>query len=95
MTLTDDSFLSFVKDWIFAPLMALISWAWVHLNKRIDDVQNHANTEDNSIRIEVSRQRDVLAKIFDKLEEMRKEATQQHSALLTALYTGLAGKADK
>lgn len=54
------------------------------LGKRIDECNDEADT-----------QRSHIAKIFDKLEENNKESQKRHTELLTAIYTGLAGKVDK
>ena len=82
-------------------------WAlWAFLNKRIDKVaaDAKAHTDESmataraalhAVDMEVTRQRDVSAKIFDKLEDMSRESADRHERLLVALHTGLAGKADK
>ena len=98
-------------------LVAVITSLWAHLKSLIrkakEDSMQHANAlvAVQSHRLdaglaEIERQRDVSAKIFDKLEEMQRDAAyarekaarenaERHERILTALHTGLAGKADK
>lgn len=44
---------------------------------------------------EMDRQRDNIAKIFDKLDEHVRRSEARHVELLTALHEGLSRKADK
>lgn len=41
------------------------------------------------------RNSDHIAKLFDKLEQHGQRSEDRHRELMTALHTGLAGKADK
>lgn len=95
----DATILTFIKEWVWAPLLGLIAWAWTFLNGRITNVElatkAHADERVRTLGLEVIRQRDVSAKIFDKLEEMQKESAARHERLLMALHEGLEGKADK
>lgn len=95
----DATILTFIKDWVWAPLLGLVAWAWAFLNGRITSVElatkAHADERVSTLGLEVTRQRDVSAKIFDKLEEMQKESADRHERLLMALHEGLEGKADK
>jgi hypothetical protein len=102
----DDSILGFIKNWLWAPLLGLISWAWTHLNNKTVELRKYVDEQDTFIRNEVTRQRDVSAKIFDKMEETNRNFTNimesytrrsedRHIELLTAMHTGLAGKMDK
>ena len=95
MTPPETDVFTFIKDWLWGPLLALVAWAWSHLNKRIDSVQAQADASDTDIRAEVNRQRDVSAKIFDKLEAMQLRSEDRHNELLKTIHNGLAGKADK
>lgn len=105
----------FDHGWVV--LVAVITSLWAHLKSLIkkakEDSMQHATTlvAAQAQRIdlglaEIERQRDVSAKIFDKLDEMQREAAhsrekaarenaERHERLLMALHTGLAGKADK
>ena len=91
-----------VIDWLWVAITGMIGVIWGMLHKRIDKVEASAMTHTDELRkehdklgMEVNRQRDVSAKIFDKLEAMSKESADRHVSLLTALHVGLAGKADK
>lgn len=98
--------LTFIKDWLWAPFLAGLAWAWTFINGRITNVEaaakahgeaakRHADERFSVLNIEVTRQRDVSAKIFDTLTEMRKESAERHERLLIALHEGLESKADK
>lgn len=82
-------------DWIGAIAIGLVGWAWKHFDKRFGDLRDYVDEQDTEIKNEVNRQRDVSAKIFDKLEEHGKRSEERHLQLLTALHEGLAKKADK
>lgn len=91
----DDGLISFARDWIFAPALAAVAWIYKLLDKRISSVEEKAEEDLKDLRTEVDRHRDVMAKIFDKLEEMKKESHQQFTTLLTTIHQGLDRKADK
>lgn len=113
----DNEIMELILKFIFAPILALIGWAWKHqedgrkeLKKHVDEqdaiIRAHAEHQDSILRAEVekahtilngevNRQRDISAKIFDKLEDMTKRSTDRHLELLQALHTGLSQKADK
>lgn len=93
-------------DWAWTAIGAGAAFVWGHLSNQhkqlredtmhqIEELRAAQEKRSNGIASEVERQRDVAAKIFDKLEEMRRESADRHERLLTALHTGLAGKADK
>ncbi len=93
-------------DWAWTALLAGMAFVWRHLagqHKQLRDDTMHQIEElrqaqekrSSGIASEVERQRDVAAKIFDKLEAMSRENADRHERLLTALHMGLAGKADK
>ena len=98
MNIPDDAALKIV-DWVWTGVIAAVGAVWHFLNRRIDKVAQEAkaHTDDavGTVSEEVTRQRDVAAKIFDKLEDMRTESAERHERLLIAIHTGLAGKADK
>jgi hypothetical protein len=91
----DYTLLNFIKEWLWAPTLALIGWAWHFHTKRVDDLRLYVDKQDDEISSEVSRQRDVSAKIFDKLEEHARRSEDRHVEVLKALHRGLDGKADK
>ena len=79
---------------------------WKLLDGRISDIEKqgkervqtlaleHGKRMD-SISVETNKNREVAAKIFDKLDTMSKDSAERHERILIALHTGLAGKADK
>lgn len=105
----------FDHGWVV--LCAAIAALWRHLINSIKnakrDSMSHAESlvaaqaaTVKAVQDEVMRQRDVSAKIFDKLDEMQRDAAisrekaarenaDRHERLLLALHNGLAGKADK
>ena len=117
----DDAIMNFVKDYVWVPTMGLISWGWAYTHKKIEDnhkdvkelitdhhtdAKKHTDKEVTALASEVTRQRDVSAKLFDKLEDSDRRATQRHLELLKSnadsqreimqtIHSGLAGKADK
>lgn len=98
MNVPDDTALKIV-DWIWTAVVAGVAAVWHFLNRRIDTVaveaKAHTDAVVKALDDEVTRQRDVSAKIFDKLEDIRTESAERHERLLIAIHTGLAGKADK
>ena len=101
MNLPDDAAVK-VADWLWMAITGMVAVIWGMLHKRIDKVEASAMAHTDELRkdhdklgAEVSRQRDVSSKIFDKLEAMSKESGDRHVSLLTALHVGLASKADK
>lgn len=93
-------------DWLWAALTGALVFLWRLLTKRheelrtetmkhIDELKEAQAIKMTSMDSEITRQRDVSAKIFDKLESMSKESADRHERLLTALHNGLAGKVDK
>lgn len=85
---SDASLLKAVLDYAWAIVGGLVGVVWKSTNEKIDTVKTELTTE-------VNRQRDVSAKIFDKLEDMREDANEKHLELLRALHEGLARKQDK
>jgi len=98
MNVPDDTVFKIV-DWIWTAVVAGVVAVWHFLNRRIDKVAEEAKSHTDSavkeLDNEVTRQRDISAKIFDKLEDMRTESAERHERLLVAIHTGLAGKVDK
>lgn len=73
-----------------------------HIDTQVRDTREFVVAEDNKIIIEVTRQRDITAKIFDKLEENNRRSEDRHTEQMTAIHNlamamheGLAKKADK
>lgn len=132
MTPPESEVLAFIKDFVWAPLLAIVGWAW-HRNERehkeLRDAQaalkdstiegdtnlNEKFMEHMDSRMDIAmklmregdlRNSDHIAKLFDKLEETRKDTAHafsqqaqrsedRHREVMTALHTGLSSKADK
>lgn len=91
---------------LIAALFGIGGWVWRITHAKVEametgkaskaDLQALAAKVDAKADIgEMDRQRDNIAKLFDKLDEYGRRAEDRHRELLTALHTGLAQKADK
>ena len=101
-----DGILDFFFKYAAGPIFGLLGYMW---KKQEDSVkvldQSHkdrieALRKDHGEKIdrlaaETDRNRDVAAKIFDKLDSMSRESADRHERLLTVIHSGLAGKVDK
>lgn len=104
--MTEGSVVDFLLKYAAGPLLALLGYMWkkqedsvkvldqVHKD-RIEALRKDHGEKIEAISRETDRNRDVSAKIFDKLDSMSKESAERHVALLTVVHNGLAGKADK
>lgn len=91
-----------LADWGWAIISALLTVVWAMHNKRMDRIEQDIAEKEKSHNAEMGRQRDNIAKLFDKLEEHARRSEDRHreilskqSDLMVALHTGLAGKADR
>ena len=66
-----------------------------HADERHSQTMIYVDKRSFELNMEIDRQRDVSAKIFDKLENMQKRGEDRHLELLHALHEGLSKKADK
>lgn len=82
-------------DWAWGGILALIGLVWTQHGRRIDALEAAMEKGDRENGEEINRQRDNIAKLFDKLEEHGIRSEQRHIELLNALHNGLSGKADK
>lgn len=104
----DDSVVHFVKDWLWAPLLGLVAWAWnrnekehealriksekleegmltassglndrimEHIDVQISEVKTLVRDEDRKLSEEQLIARGHIAKLFEKIEETRKDTT--------------------
>lgn len=67
----------------------------IHADDRHSQSMAYIDKRYFEVDTEMGRQRDVSAKIFDKLENMQKRGEDRHLELLHALHEGLSKKADK
>lgn len=131
----DDHVIAFIREWLWAPALALIGWAWnrnekehsmlwkksekleagmltassglndrlmEHIDTQVRETRAFVINEDTRIIAEVTRQRDVAATIFNKLEENNRRSEDRHNETMSAIHSlamamheGLAKKADK
>lgn len=84
-----------ILNYAWLIVSALLGVVWKMLNSRIDAVKEHVDEIGNAHTAEMNRQRDNIAKLFDKLEEHGRRSEQRHVEILQALHTGLSQKADK
>lgn len=87
--------MSNLLDWAWGALVALIGAVWTLHNRRIDALERAMSEGDRANANEIDRQRDNIAKLFDKLEEHGQRSEARHIELLNALHAGLSSKADK
>lgn len=91
---------------LIAALFGLGAHVWKRTEAKVDALENGkaskvdvaiiaAKVEGKADSFEMDRQRDNIAKVFDKLDEYSRRAEDRHRELLIALHSGLAGKADK
>lgn len=106
MTIDDPTLWKWVLDHVWLGLTALMTFVWRVLNgkietvekigkERIDMLASDTKKRMDEIAAETTRNREISAKIFDKLDEMRRDSESRHERLIVAIHTGLAGKADK
>ena len=67
----------------------------MHAEDRHSQTMIYIDKRSYELNTEIDRQRDVSAKIFDKLEMMQKRGEDRHLELLHALHQGLSTKVDK
>jgi len=83
-----------IADWLWAVVLATGGWGWQHTHKRIAKVETLA--ESKTSELEHNRTKDNVAKIFDKIDEMKDSVNtrfahmeqrnaDQHTSLLHAI----------
>lgn len=127
--------MTFIKEWLWAPLLSGIAWAWktnhdehkalwkaqeklkettsvsysslndrimTHVDGRLAETIRFVRDEDAKIMVEMSTQRNNIAKLFDKLEDHGRHSENRHNELMGVLrdmtqsfHTALNQKADK
>lgn len=93
-------------DWAWAAILGLGTYIWKKQESdvrvldqthkdRLEALRKDHGEKIDSLARETDRNRDVAAKIFDKLDSMSRESADRHERLLTVIHSGLAGKVDK
>jgi hypothetical protein len=91
----DSSILKTVIDWAWTGVVALGGLVWKNQNDRLDSVRAELRAHKLETDTDIRHQRDISAKIFDKLDDLKDDANNKHLELLNALHAGLARKVDK
>ena len=101
-----DSVVDFLFKYAAGPIFGLLGYMW---KKQEDSVKVLDQTHKDRIEAlrkehgeklehltrETDRNRDISAKIFDKLDGMSKDSAERHLTLVNLVHSGLAGKVDK
>jgi hypothetical protein len=106
MMLDEPTLWKWVFDHAWAGIAAMMSIIWTMLNGKIKGVEDRSmerieslsqdhNKRLETLTFETNRNREITAKIFDKLDGMSKDSAERHERLLIAVHTGLAGKVDR
>ena len=91
----DDPVITFIREWLWGPVLAFIAWAWSYQERRHESMRRHVDVECKRLNDEVLRQRDLSGEIFRKLDENNLRSEKRHIELLKALHDGLDRKMDK
>lgn len=79
----------------WAGLLALGGVVWNMQRQEIKNIRKDCKESAEANERELDRHRDVMGKLFDKLEEHGRRSEDRHRELLHALHDGLDRKADK
>ena len=60
-----------VVNWLWALVLAAFAWGWKHTHTRIDTLQTEIGvlSVSKADKSELDRQRDVITRIFERLDE--------------------------
>ena len=89
----DQSFKLF--DWLWTLLLPLVGVIWKQQGDKMEALKLEYDAKLQTVTEETNRNRDVAAKIFDKLDQMSRESSERHVSLLTVIHAGLDRKVDK
>ncbi len=104
--MTDSSAWDLFLKYAVGPITALLVYVWKKQEDsvkvldqshkdRIEALRKDHGEKIERLAVETDRNRDVAAKIFDKLDSMSKDSADRHDRLTNLIHSGLAGKADK
>lgn len=82
-------------EWVGAIAVGLIGVVWKMLHSQIETLHKHGSEATRANALEIDRQRDNIAKLFDKFQAFSERAEARHLELLNAMHSGLNSKADK
>jgi hypothetical protein len=95
MQTDDPTFLAKALEYAWAGVLALVGVVWRMLHSQLDTMRGHQQAMIQANTNEIDRQRDNIAKIFDKIQALAERAEQRHLELLKTIHDGLNQKADK
>lgn len=84
-----------IPDWLIGAIVTLLSILWKSQADKIEANRKQARADVMAANEELNRQRDNIAKLFDRLTEHSNRAEERHLELLRELHSGLSGKVDK
>jgi hypothetical protein len=95
-----------IFDYAWALVGGLLMIVWNMLNGKINENSRALHARIKETNSEVDRQRDNVAKVFDRIEELGRSSAERdarrseefhhmHTQLLDAIHHGLSQKADK
>jgi len=90
-----DDFVLKILDFAWAVVLALVGVVWKQQSRKIEEMQLAHDKDIREVSSEVTRQRDVSAKIFDRLEEHARRSEDRHMEVVRLIHEGLAHKVDK
>ena len=104
--MTESSAWDLFLKYAVGPITALLVYVWKKQEEsvkvldqshkdRIDALRKEHGEKLEHLTRETDRNRDVAAKIFDKLDSMSKDSADRHERLSLLIHNGLASKADK
>jgi len=89
------NFLAKAAGGLAAITAGLAGIVWKGMNRRVDGIKGDLNTHRDEVRAELSIQRGHIAKLFDKVEDVRadmhaaeRRSTDRHIELLSAIKNG-------
>ena len=74
---------------------AAVGTIWTMLNDKIKGIKADAARAAAALDEELKHQREISAKIFDELGEIRKDVSQKHVIVIEKLYEGLDKKTSR
>lgn len=91
----DDTIMDILFKYAAGPIAAMTGYIWKKQGDDMQALESRMAKRVDDIKTETDRNREVAAKIFDKLDSMSRESADRHERLLNVIHSGLAGKADK
>lgn len=82
----DTDLMGFVKDFLWAPLLGLVAWAWHRNEKEHDDMRSESEKIRNSMYLSSSSTQDRMMEYIDKqVTETKQFVIQEDTKLIAEL----------